>query len=55
MNRADFKNADSDAKIFCWADILLFDLSYSLNAGDPLQLYFLFYHSFFEFYVYQQK
>ena len=33
----------------------LFDLSYSLNAGDPLHLYFLFYHSFFEFYVYQQK
>ena len=45
MNRADFLNADSDAIIFCWTDILLFDLSCSLNAGGPLQLYFLLYYN----------
>ena len=36
MNRADFLNADSDAITFCQADILIFGLSYSLNAGGPV-------------------
>ena len=42
MNRTDFLNADSDAIVFCYTDILLFDLSYFLNARGWLQLYFLF-------------
>ena len=41
MNRADFLNVVSEAIIFCSIDILLFDISNSLNAGSPLHLYFL--------------
>ena len=36
MNWVDILNADSDAIIFSWTDILRLDLSYSLNAGGPL-------------------
>ena len=42
MNQGNFLNADSDAIIFGQTDTLLFYISYSLNAGVPLQLYFLF-------------
>ena len=35
MNWANFLRANSDAVIFCYIDILLYDL----NAGGPLQLY----------------
>ena len=42
MNWPDSFNADNDAIGFGSTDILLFDLSYSLNARGPLQLYFLF-------------
>ena len=41
MNRADYFNVDSDAVVFGEADTLLL----LLNAGGPLQFYFLF--SFF--------
>ena len=41
MNRADLLNADSDAITFCQADILIFGLSYSLNAGGAVDPVFI--------------
>ena len=44
MNWADYFNADIDAVVFGYTDILLFGF---LNPESPLQLYFLFIGCFF--------
>ena len=45
MNWAEFLNVARGAIIF--GDVLLSDLSYSLNAGGPLQLYVLLNSAFY--------